>query len=400
MTQVSLFLICFALLYLAYAWWWFPLLLGAAARHRQHPCGKVAASEPVPPVVHIVIAAHNEEPVIRARIENLAGLDYPRSRMRVYVGTDGCTDGTAGCAREAAASAGGMDVRIHEFEQNRGKVAVLKALVAAADPAVDDVLVFSDANTSFEPDALTRLVHPLNDPCVGCVCGRLVLGNPGEASPEVGYWGMETRLKEAESILDSCLGANGAIYAMRAGLFWAEIPDNTIVDDFVLGMKVREVGRRVVYEPQAVAYEELPELDSEWGRRVRIGVGDYQALFLCRRALLPRFRWFAWCFLSHKVLRWFTPHVFVAGAVGALLLPVAVSHVTLLVLFPLLAGGILLGAAWWGQTEPGRGSRICSGLSHFMMMNAGLLCGFWRWSRGGVGGAWQRTPRRAGREGS
>ena len=97
---------------------------------------------------------------------------------------------------------------------------------------------------------------------------------------------------------------------IRTGLFWAEIPDNTIIDDFVIGMKVREQGYRMVYAPTAVAREELPEtLDDEWRRRIRIGAGDYQALVLCRKCLLPRYGKFAWMFWSHKVARWFTPHL-------------------------------------------------------------------------------------------
>ncbi|OVE74141.1 hypothetical protein BVX94_01410 [bacterium B17] len=128
-------------------------------------------------------------------------------------------------------------------------------------------------------------------------------------APEGFYWRWETTLKMAESQLDSCLGANGAIYAIREELFWKEIPDNTVVDDFVIGMKVREQGFRMIYEPLAIAEEELPELSNEWGRRIRIGSGDYQALSFCRKCLSLEYKKFAWSFLSHKVLRWLTPQM-------------------------------------------------------------------------------------------
>src|SRR6185503_6079299 len=112
----------------------------------------------------------------------------------------------------------------------------------------------------------------------------------GGKTDESVYWKFETWLKTRESELDSCLGANGAIYAIRARLFWASIPPNTIIDDFVIGMKVREQGYRMLYEPRAIALEELPpEVAHEWKRRVRIGAGDYQAIRLCRACLSPSF---------------------------------------------------------------------------------------------------------------
>jgi len=99
-------------------------------------------------------------------------------------------------------------------------------------------------------------------------------------------------------------------YALRRELFWREIPENTIVDDFVIVMKVCEEGRRMLYEAGALAYEDLPEtVEDEWGRRVRIGAGDYLAVALCRACLHPRYKRFAWIFWSQKVLSWFTPQI-------------------------------------------------------------------------------------------
>jgi len=393
---------------LAYAWLVYPLLLAAVGRRRA--AHERAAGDAALPRVAVLLSAHNEEACVRPRIENLLALDYPPDRLKIHVGSDGSTDRTAEAARAAAARDGRVVVR--EFAVNRGKVAVLKEMVSAesgehgasqagaCEAAGAECLVFTDANTVFRPDALRRLVRHFSDPQVGAVCGRLLLRrgkrplpassgsnafndlndfNGSNDSPEGAYWRLENRLKEWESALDSCLGVNGAIYAMRPELFWREVPDNTLVDDFVLGMKVRERGKRVLYEPRAIAEEELPEIGAEWVRRVRIGAGDYQALMLCRRCLLPRYGRFAWMFWSHKVLRWFTPHILLAAAVCAAAGAGIGSRTGSLV----LAGLALFGLC----AIPFAACR------HFLAMQAALFAGFVRFCRGNLRGAWKRTPR-------
>jgi cellulose synthase/poly-beta-1,6-N-acetylglucosamine synthase-like glycosyltransferase len=276
------------------------------------------------------------------------------------------------------------------------------------DPAADcrpEALVFTDANTVFRRDAVRVLVGRLADPGVGGVCGRLVLKPtaPGTIR-EAAYWEGENRLKALESDVDSCLGANGGIYAVRPELFWAALPENTIADDFVVGMKVREQGSRTVYEGSAVAWEDLPPtVGHEWGRRVRIGAGAFQALGLCRRCLLPRYGAFAWMFWSHKVLRWFTPHLLLVfgglavaalagrGAAGSpLVRTVSLIPAALVLLAAATAGlGALLGSA------RNRAARPFQMAAYFAAMQAALFAGFLRFCRGNLSGAWERTERRA-----
>ena len=276
----------------------------------------------------------------------------------------------------------------------------------AVDEAGPEIFVFTDANTVFRPDALEKLLAHFADPAVGGVCGRLVLMSKG-ASSEGTYWNWESGLKEKESLVDSCLGANGAIYAIRSGLFWSDMPDNTVIDDFVAGMKVRERGYKMVFEPEAFAEEEMPAHAYEWKRRVRIGAGDYQALTLCRKCLSPKYGRFAWMFWSHKVLRWFTPHMLLV------ILAIALWHVCkprppwfervqwLMVRQALdytivAAAGILLLCAAVGRLG-GRSARkrlrLCALSDHFVTMQAALFTGFLSYCRGGLPGYWTRTPR-------
>ena len=263
---------------------------------------------------------------------------------------------------------------------------------------VGDVLVFTDANTVFLEGAMEKLLKHFDDSEVGGVCGKLILrsqGVAGRGAPEGVYWRWEAGLKERESLIDSCLGANGAIYAIRRELFWSGIPDNTIIDDFVIGMKVREAGMRMVYESEAIAEEDLPDQRDEWGRRVRIGAGDYQALKLCSTCLGPNFGRFAWMFWSHKVLRWFTPHILL------LLLFVSLALVlqgagSVLARIVMVGLGTIFACGLVGTMTRGNESGVfalCQLCDHFVAMQAALFVGFLKFCRGGLKGAWERTGR-------
>lgn len=402
-----------ALIVLGYGWMLYPLLLCLVSRKRE---GASVAGGADVRSVDVLLAAHNEEGVLGARLENLktaldswAGMARAKggaATWKVHVGLDGCTDGTEPVVALFCRKNEGFECRT--FAERRGKVAVLKDLVEGAR---GDVLVFTDANSAFEAEAVARLLAPFVDVKVGGVCGRLVLARKGVAGAAVPplrqaasqrcgeggaeglYWRMENWLKERESDVDSCLGANGGIYAVRRDLFWKGIPANTVVDDFVIGMKVREAGHRVLYEPAAVAREDLPDTRDEWKRRVRIGAGDFQALGLCRSCLLPQYGWFAWMFWSHKVIRWFTPHlllVWLWASVVARWLAVAGLLLVLLYRVRERAGASSGGSLGRLLDDVARGVR---GLEHFVVMQVALLAGFLRYCRGGLSGAWERTGR-------
>lgn len=395
--MIALVLLIICLTLLVYAWLVFPALVQFAASRNVRPDSPRPPETMKPPRLDIVIAAHNEAAHIAERIHNLLAIDYPQDRIRVLIGDDGSEDGTAALAREAAA--GHDNILVQEFLVRRGKVAVLKDLVAMCEAPL---MVFSDANTMFRPDALQRLVRPMSESGVGGACGKLILGRDPSAdtdrdTEEGFYWDWETRLKVSESKLDSCLGANGAIFVIRRELFWSDIPDNTLVDDFVIGMKVREQGFRFVYEPAAMAFEELPDLNDEWVRRVRIGAGDFQALNLCGTCLHPRFGWFALFFVSHKALRWFTPHLgLVATMCGFSLMFCHIPAVRLTGVAVVLAAVAAVVVALIGRALHGNASRwarIPRLGWHFVSMQFALLVGFVRYCRGNLGGHWIRTPR-------
>jgi cellulose synthase/poly-beta-1,6-N-acetylglucosamine synthase-like glycosyltransferase len=276
-------------------------------------------------------------------------------------------------------------------------MAVLKDLVETASREFSpELLVFTDANTNFAPGALRKLCRPFADPAVGGVCGKLsfVAGEQTRTDENV-YWRFENWLKAKESDIDSCLGANGAIYAIRRPLFWSAIPKNTIIDDFVIGMKVRQQGFRMVYEPAALAFEDLPDnMSDEWKRRIRIGAGNFQALGLCRACLRPSFGAFAWMFWSHKVLRWFTPHLMAAGCALAVAGFARTNSLLAAAVLAGYAGTALVALIGYGAKASRHPLlRLFRGIAYFLSMQVAILLGFRKFFQGNLEGRWERTAR-------
>jgi hypothetical protein len=186
-----------------------------------------------------------------------------------------------------------------------GKTSVLNRCIPAAR---GEIVVLSDANTRIEPGALRALVRHFEDAEVGAVCGRLQLYNPTRAEyEESAYWKYESWLKALEGKQGAVVGANGGLYAIRRDLF-SRLPPSTIVDDFVIPLRMLDQGYRVLYEPEALASEETTEdYGREFGRRARIAAGNFQSLGLVPGLLSPLRGFPAFAFWSHKVLRWCAP---------------------------------------------------------------------------------------------
>jgi cellulose synthase/poly-beta-1,6-N-acetylglucosamine synthase-like glycosyltransferase len=329
----------------------------------------------------VLISVYNEEKYIVTRIKNLLELDYPSDKLEILIGSDGSTDRT----NELVRTFPDARVKLHAFERRGGKPSVLNRLVPQAR---GDLLAFSDANAMFGSDTVQKLARHFTNPQIGGVCGKLVFHGDDSETDEGPYWKLETYLKTRESALDSCLGANGAVYAIRKS-HWPQIPDNTFVDDFVIGMRVREGGHRVIYDTEAVATEELPQsVGHEMTRRIRIGAGDFQALFLCWRSLLPWRGFYSVAFWSHKVLRWFAPFLMIAALVSNVALLPQPLFAVLLALQLVFYGLAIFGALLRKQKI-----LLFSAPYYFVAINLALLFGFFRFITGTQQAAWKRTAR-------
>jgi cellulose synthase/poly-beta-1,6-N-acetylglucosamine synthase-like glycosyltransferase len=279
---------------LAWTYAVFPALLLLRGRFRRRPY----TSADVTPRVTVVVAAHDEEAAIEARLDNLLGLDYPRDRLEIVVASDGSTDGTVRLARRREPA-----IRVLDLPRV-GKAAALGAAVAESD---GEILVFTDANSSYDPAAVRALVRPFADSSVGGVAGNQVYlprtgRREGSAAGERGYWDVDRMFKTAESDAGSVVSATGAIYAIRRELFSA-VPDD-VTDDFHETLAVVDAGRRFVFAPDAVAWEPVaPTGDAEFGRKVRVMVRGLRCVVRWRRLADPRRTgFFAADLITRKVL--------------------------------------------------------------------------------------------------
>jgi len=368
-----------------YAYVVYPVLVWSLGRLFGRSAGAPSSEPEAWPPVSLLIAAHNEETVIEERIQNALEMNYPRERLEIVIGLDGCSDGTAAIVRRYE----NRGVRLLDYSQRRGKAAVLNA---AMTEIKSPIVLMSDANTEIDSQAARRLVRWFHGPHVGVVCGRLVLTDPRSGSNADGlYWKYETFLKRCEGRLGALLGANGAIYAIRRDLY-VPIPAKTIIDDFVIPLlaKLRS-DCAIVYDCDAVAREETPaDVSSEFHRRARIGAGGFQSIGMLWKLLDPRRGWVAFTFLSHKILRWFCP-IFLIGllASNALLWERPFFRWVLGAQLAFYGVSLLAALAPRGVRLP-KPIRL---MTMFASMNAALLVGFVRWLGKRQNAAWRRTTR-------
>jgi len=281
---------------LVYVYIVYPLL--AAIRARMWPKPRLRA--PFEPTVSIIVIAHNEADRIGARIENLLSVDYPRHKLQIVVGSDGSTDDTV----ERASRYQALGVMVRAFHQHRGKPAIINALV----PIVrGEIVMFADARQQFEPQTVRELLANFADPQVGAASGELMI-SASDVTATAGhgatfYWRYEKFIRNAEGRADSTIGATGAIYAIRRDLF-ESIPDDTLLDDVLIPLRIIRRGYRVVFEPNARAYDRASSTArQEFVRKTRTIAGTFQ-LIAREGWLLNPLRNRLWLeTISHKVLR-------------------------------------------------------------------------------------------------
>ena len=253
----------------------YPLAAAALTRVRS----RAVAKDEVTPTVTLIVPAHDEEDVIGSRVENLLELDYPEDRLQVVVASDGSTDRTD----EIVSSYDHGRVRLLPCDR-AGK---LPALNRAVRETESEVLAFGDANATWAPDALRKLVRSFADPDVAYVCGQVRFGRQDGTNKEGVYWRYEMWLRQSESALGSITGGNGAIYAVRRSDY-VEWPFG---HDLGFPNLMVQHGRRAVYEPEALAYEKPSrDIEDEYRRKVRMLPWSWRHLFEARslRGVPPR----------------------------------------------------------------------------------------------------------------
>jgi cellulose synthase/poly-beta-1,6-N-acetylglucosamine synthase-like glycosyltransferase len=336
------------------------------------------------PRVALLVSAYNEAALIRAKASNTLQLDYPPDRLECLFGLDAPSDDTP----ELLAQIQSSRLSVHHFDRRRGKLAVLCDLVRRTSA---EILVLTDANTMLDRNCVRNLVRHFVDPRVGAVSGEeiRVVAAGTDPGAESLYWRYESALKLLESRLNCSLGGNGAALAVRRSLFRPQ--KQSIVEDFQIPMEIRFRGHRVVYDPEAVAVEEIaPTFSSQFARRVRISAGNYQTLFHHPEYLNPFQGFLSFSFLSHRLLRWLVPMFLVAAFLCSIPLATRFDLAIPLALQCLFYG--MAGLGYW-RRKNNKPAGLMAAPLYFCSMNLALVLGLVRYLSGRQSLAWSATPR-------
>lgn len=376
-----------ALALVLYTYLGYALLVGAWARLVRGRRPAAPAAGQFVPEVTLVVPAYNEADILAEKVANSLAQHYPAGKLHLLVITDGSDDDSA------AVLTGFPEVRhLHAPERAGKSAAENRAIQFVTTP----IVVFTDCNTTLNPDAVAELVRHYADPRVGAVSGEKRVRRDGSAAGagEGLYWRYESFLKQCDSTIYSLMGAAGELVSFRTALFHP-LEADTILDDFVQSMRIVAAGHRVVYEPRAYALEApSASLSSEMERKIRISAGGWQAMSRLPGLLLPGWSLVGWLlYVSHRVLRWSLTPLLLAALLplSALLAAQAGGIYTLALVLQLLfyaASGLGLVLASGGRSA---GPLLVP--LYFTMMNVAVFSGFGRFVRRAQPAAWAKAQR-------
>lgn len=299
--------------FIFYSYFGYPLLLWLISFFSKRP--EEAVRKPFEPKVTLFISVYNEEKSIEEKIMNTLNLNYPKKSLEVVVISDGSTDRTDAIVSKYA----DQGVRLRRYEGRIGKTACLNQAVPLAE---GEIIVFSDANSKYDREAIRELVHHFQDQQIGFVTGMTkYISSQDDSSDSIGlYWKIEKVTKELESKIGSCIGADGAIFAIRKGLYQPLKAYD--INDFVIPLRVIEQGYRGRLESGAFCVEETAGgSKEEFGRQVRITNRTIRAIVNHRHLLNPfGYGLLSFELLSHKVCRLFVPFLMFVFLIANLLL--------------------------------------------------------------------------------
>ena len=329
------------------------------------------------PKVSILISAYNEEAVIERKIQNLLELDYPKDKLEILIGDDGSTDKTV----EIVERYKDQGITLVKAPQNAGKAAMLNRLEKKAS---GEILLFCDANTMLFPNVVRKLTDPFKDKKIGCACGHLILTD--KSGTELGrgesaYWDLESEIKKFEGMMDLLIGGNGALYAIRKELYTDLPTKKSVMDDFFVTTKILQKGYYCTFISSAIGAEQTSkETIGEYRRKVRIGRANFNYLLSYLPLLNPFRPLRCYLFFSPKILRWFSPHIFIL--LFLVNIPLAWYFSLYRISLGILFGFLLVGVF-----------KIIPGAYYFLSMNMAMLKGFFLSFGKEKSGGWTREAR-------
>jgi poly-beta-1,6-N-acetyl-D-glucosamine synthase len=391
MTSISFYLFWIGLFVILYTYVGYGLIIYLFSLFKKRPAPSAIVSDDDLPEVTLVVAAYNEEQCIEDKIANTLTLDYPTDKLSIFFVTDGSTDSTPEIIKKFHA------VKLFHDFLRKGKIhAVNRVMKHVRTP----IVVFSDANTLLNTRAIRNLVRHYQNEKVGGVAGEKRIYRHDEdnasGSGEGFYWKYESFLKQKDATVYSIVGAAGELFSIRTALY-EEPPENMIIEDFYLSMRICAKGYRFMYEPDAYACETASaSVDEEWKRKVRICAGAFQAMVKLKHLLNPfRYGILAFQYISHRVLRWtlaplFLPIIVLANVWLAFTGPVFyLWMLSAQVFFYLIA---LVGYWYRDRKISVKGFFVPY---YFVIMNLSVYAGLLRYIRGKQSVMWEKARRAA-----
>ncbi len=342
------------------------------------------------PEVTIIMAAYNEEAVIKSKLESVFNTHYPANKISVLVGSDNSTDATNQIVLDLSREY--PNLQLVQFKNRTGKSGIINTLVAHCKT---DLLIATDANILFDEDTIFNLIKRFKEPKINLVGGNIIyqaIKNTGISSQENLYLNWENRIKQAESKhWWIALGVEGGCYAIRKRAF-SEIPKLTFMEDFYITMAVLHKGGKVWFEESAHCYEDVStEISEEFKRKVRISIGNWQNLSRFSGLIFTNFFPIGMAFFIHKILRWFTPFLFIFSFGMAFMLAAPGNiYSALIMIFGIV---VLLLPLDFLLLKKNMHTGLLRFINHFIMMNLALLVGFIKYTKGVKSNVWQPTKR-------
>jgi biofilm PGA synthesis N-glycosyltransferase PgaC len=385
-------LLWFSLFIAFYAFFGYGILLFIIIKIKRIVSGEVVIPAIIPdqlPTCTIIVAVYNEESLLDEKIKNTLALNYPTEKLEFVFITDGSTDGSAEIVRAYP------QVRHMHSDERKGKIA---AVHRAMKTVTTKVVVFTDANTFLNEDALVNICRHYSDITVGAIAGekRVYSSGANATAGEGFYWKYESKLKAWDSELYSVVGAAGELFSIRTELY-QPVPPDTILDDFMISLLLTQKGYRVIYEPAAFATETASQnVTEELKRKIRIAAGGIQSIIRLKGLLNPLpYPVLTFQYVSHRVLRWTIVPFLMMLALLINLIIVFSGSISLTYQLLLLAqvGFYLLAISGWIMEERHIKIKIFFIPYYFCMMNYAVVMGIGRYFSGKQSAIWEKAKR-------
>lgn len=368
----------------------FPVILKLFAKRKPEIQNQYSENDDLPKV-SILMAAFNEEEVIVKKIESIYNTKYPKNKLEVHVGSDNSTDNTNTLLEELSKKYDSL--YFQNFTERQGKPNIINQLY---DKSKGEILILTDANVFLDPETIFNLVKYYKNEKIGLVDSNMInvgLKKEGISYQEKSYISREVIIKNNESnIWGTMIGPFGGCYSIRKTLY-TKVPKNYLVDDFFINMKVFEQGFKAINSIDAKVYEDVSNnLKDEFRRKIRIATGNFQNLKTFGHLLhSSSINGLAFCFLSHKVLRWLGPFLFIIAFITNLFL--GIHNKTYEYLFYIQCFTLIIPIIEHILRKLKIHIITLRFITHFYTMNLALLLGFFKFIKGVKSNVWKPTKR-------